>query len=337
MVIVSHISYHGFYQPGSGYVYISNLPNRLMLQMLNTGSLGVDIFVMMSGFFLAKRDSFSLRKVLSLIIMVWFYSVIIYVIFVNTGLISFSWKECVTAYLPTTFGVNWFFTAYLTIYMISPFLNKILNNSKSLPEFNLKKDFSGKDNSLSIILIMFLFWSVIPTLSGGNHYATDIPVFIMLYLIGGYIRNNLQYLRKAGNFIFVITVIIWVLMPVIAWLTGIRLLQEHITFFTAKNSVVTVLLSAAIIIKTAYCKAFYNKFINWLALGVFGIYLISDNYYIRIHLYKFLHCKEYANSPELIMLLVIWSIGIFCFCSLIDYCRRIIFNKLLQERKQDES
>lgn len=144
MVIVSHISYHGFYQPGSGYVYISNLPNRLMLQMLNTGSLGVDIFVMMSGFFLAKRDSFSLRKVLSLIIMVWFYSVIIYVIFVNTGLISFSWKECVTAYLPTTFGVNWFFTAYLTIYMISPFLNKILNNSKSLPEFNLKKRFFRK-------------------------------------------------------------------------------------------------------------------------------------------------------------------------------------------------
>lgn len=57
MVVVSHCSFHGFYHTGEGYMWIDSTWNRFLLQISNMGSLGVNVFVLIMGYYMIKSKS----------------------------------------------------------------------------------------------------------------------------------------------------------------------------------------------------------------------------------------------------------------------------------------
>ena len=173
-----------------------NASDKIALKLLFSFiSVCVNVFVLISGYFLVN-SKFSYKKIIKLWVQVFFYSVVTYIIacfFLKKYLsIEFSVKGLFYACIPILNSRYWFFTAYFILYLIFPFLNKILHNSSQ------------------ISLVLLLIGLIILNFFSSNGFKVEniisikhgysIIWFIFLYLVAGYIR---LYPLKTKKTIFV--------------------------------------------------------------------------------------------------------------------------------------
>lgn len=147
LIIAHHYSFHGGFSFPPEPINL----NRLWIQfILIGGKVGVDLFVLISGYFLVSQSSIKADKILKLWFQIFFYSITIFIIFTILGLRSFSIKEFVKHLAPVTFEQWWFASTYFVLYLLVPYINKLL------------RSFSQKQyvHFLAVILVL---WSVIPT------------------------------------------------------------------------------------------------------------------------------------------------------------------------------
>lgn len=111
MIVLSHAAGHGFYDSSINTLMVDSTGNRILLKSMLAGSLGVDIFVMISGWFLIGAKDVAGSKGVQLAARTWLYSVLGFVLLSAT---PFSIIEAKTYLLPVTYGVYWFVTAYLS-------------------------------------------------------------------------------------------------------------------------------------------------------------------------------------------------------------------------------
>ena len=84
---------------------------------------GVNIFVLISGWFLTNKGSVNIRKIVDLIIQVAFWSGIGFLLICLFGISPFNIKTMIKVMLPYFFGMRWFVTAYIIYFLLIPFLN----------------------------------------------------------------------------------------------------------------------------------------------------------------------------------------------------------------------
>ena len=125
MVVLSHFSFHGFYTE-ERYNWIIIPFNRWFLQVTNLGSLGVDLFVMISGYFLIRSNECKPEKVYRLTFKVLSISLILYFIAIGSNLYGFNLKELIIALTPNISGCYWFITSYVCLYIFHPYINKAI-------------------------------------------------------------------------------------------------------------------------------------------------------------------------------------------------------------------
>ena len=162
--------------------------NKLFLYLFESFSIcAVNTFVLLSGYFMTKRRSVSIRKVVDLFIVVIFYSVFTYCV-CQIVLDEFSLKSLVARFIPR----NYYAWLYSTVFLLIPFLNLIMENV----------DDSKLDGFIILLLVLF---SMIPTLfdffttklgieshglstisNDGNGRGFTLINFLMMYFIGGY-------------------------------------------------------------------------------------------------------------------------------------------------------
>lgn len=315
-IVLSHLSWHGYADKDLVYSYIESPFNRDLLRCLNLGNLGVDIFVMISGYFLIHSTKVKFRKVLQLFALTWFYGVVISGIFTLSGIGGGILEVVKMATFPLTFGSSWFVTVYLILYSFHPFINNMLLNRHG--EAHIKRTFY-------FILILCFVWWVFPYtfLLKKECYENPVITFFMLYLIGAYIRLYGKEIKsKYLILLFIILVGIWFLLPIMAELTGVRMVQDHVTYFYNTISLLTLLLASSIVLLFTRIHITSKK-INFLATFVFPIYLISDNYWIRTSMYsQIFHCKDYADSPYLVLIIAGQALIIITVCVIIDLIRK---------------
>jgi hypothetical protein len=290
--------FHGLYIGGVGYTYIDNIFNRNILPALNVGNLGVDIFVIITGYFgvnsIYKDFKHSLKRNIPLAIEVWVYSICIFVFYViyNGGNIDISVKSVIKCLLPTTYGQYWFFTSYMLLGIFSPYLNFIIQN---LDEKRHKQ----------IIFIMLVIWSIIPTFFQATLDYNELTLFVMLYFVGAYLGKYGVELNNSKLFkpvVAVWTIVIWIMVSVISNSLGYfeDYFAIHSNYFYQSNSILTIFL-AAIMVYLLAKKKWYDKRINFIAKNVFAAYLLTDHSLIRKILW--IDCfkvDKYANSNLLI-------------------------------------
>ena len=105
-IVLSHAANHSDIPINTSFLPI----NDLVLDWFSLGYLGVDIFVMISGYYLCTKE-FKIHRIFQLLTQVWFYSIIGLIV----GLIihyPLSLKNILQSIFPTIFGNYWFFTAY---------------------------------------------------------------------------------------------------------------------------------------------------------------------------------------------------------------------------------
>lgn len=149
------------------------------------GKLGVDLFVLISGYFLVNSVT-TLKKFLKIVGQVWIYSVsiLLFFLFICPVRLEISNHEIFHYFFPILYSVNWFATTYVCLLMITPVLNILL---KKLTK-----------RQLEIFLLSFLlFQSLLPTILQTSYQLNELGWFIVLYFIAAYLRNHCQL--STGN------------------------------------------------------------------------------------------------------------------------------------------
>lgn len=327
LIIFHHFSVHGLYK---GFIdHQASMGTHLTSALLSSGGkIGVDVFMIISGYFMI-HSSFKRKKFNQLLLQMFFYSLLFFGINLFTHWVPIGPKMILTSILPFTYTGYWFVNAYLLIYLFSPFINRLL---KSLNKQDFQKFIA------LIILVVF----ALPTIFPKSMEMLDNGIIITLscYIIGAYLRlYPLEFKKCTAKQLGIILtcisfVIIWgsiIVAEVIGNKLQINALLSHTTFFASDSSIFILLLSIGLFLWFSQIKPFYNHGINVIAGTTLGIYLIHDNPLVRIGLWKnILHldqCYQWQPQQIIFMAIIICPL-IFIICSLIEWLRQKIFSVL---------
>ncbi|MBQ6987107.1 MAG: acyltransferase family protein, partial [Oscillibacter sp.] len=176
LIVLFHCAYHsGFPDPNSVAAHGNMLVVRIFWFF---GELGVNLFILTTGYF-QVNGRFKWGKLALLWAQVLFYSLLTacFAWFVLSPTLPIE-----NVILPVTFRNYWFATAYVVVYMLSPYANLLI---KSMDKRTFQR----------FLLTLLVLYSAIPTVLGnlsGNtenfmYYNRMVWLFVM-YFTGAYIR-----------------------------------------------------------------------------------------------------------------------------------------------------
>lgn len=311
LIVVFH--YHDW----GGIINIETpIINKLFGEFISIGgNLGVNVFVLISGYFLIN-SKFKSKKLFKIILEVLFYSVGIYILCVIFNISEFNIKSLIKSLLPISYNMYWFATCYVGMYLLSPIVNLTIRNMNRKQHRNL-------------LILLFIMLSVIPTfIVKAVPFSSELFWFIFLYLIAGYIkRYNIDI--KNNYKLFCIIILITVFM----FSTSVVLTKMNISnpiYLSQKNSVTMLFLSISLFMFFKNLKIKDNKVIPFFAKATFGVYLIHINESIRVYLFSnILKIQNFYQSNLFVLIGYVFGTAliIYLVCTLIDTIRR----KLLEE------
>lgn len=310
LVVLSHSTVHG----GFDELETSNiLINGFVLKFFQLGKIGVNLFMLISGYFLSNIR-INYKKTLPLFTQVWFYSLFCFVIGVIFNY-DFSFSTLTKVFLPTIFSEYWFFTAYIILYLYLPYLNLFIEKLSS-------------NDYLKLISISFIVWSLIPTLRRVSPLGSEFVNIAFYYFVGAFFSKFPDNIFKKSNirkWCLVISIVSFIFIEALVLLTPIAnlRLKSLAKFLFRSDSVIAFAISVSIFAVFAYMKPFTNKLINKISSCTFGVYLIHDNPIIRELLWQnWLDNTRYYNSPYLVLMLLGSVIIVFVICVLIEFVRQ---------------
>lgn len=291
------------------------------------GKLGVNIFVLISGYFLVN-SSFKLKSFIS----VWFTSyVYAWIIFILYSLVvkqSISLKLLIkTIFMGSSGYLNWFVTAYLIMYAFHPFINKLIRSLNS-KEFIT---FLGLD-----IIIFSIFETAFKNPSIGTT-GDDAIWLILVYSVGAFIKLNEEKLKTISNTKLVGVGVISILLSVasIFILDYVNLVGHISKFnhfygkFVGGTSPLQLLTAVAVFLVFIKMQPHYNKIINTVAKTTFAIYLIHANTIIVDWLWNdIVRGQRFENTPLVFGYAFIVAVTIFVSCAVIEFLREKIFGNI---------
>ena len=321
LIIAHHFALHGKFTFPTSLI----TPNRLWIQFIKMGgTIGINLFVLISGYFLIKSQNIKIDKIIKFWLQIFIYSIVLYGIFTTIGFYQFSIKELVKHLLPITFGEWWFASTYFVLYILSPFLNKLLLS------------LSKKDYKL-FILILTIFWSVIPTLTGQKFLSDNLLWFIYLYSLSGYLRLHYNFRYNAKKYLlYSLSITLLTFLTVIIFdIIGMKykIFAEHSTYFYDKQRIPILVLSVLLFLGFSKIDLQYNKLINIISSTTFGIYLIHDNSYVRNFLWiSFFKDSSHEQDKFLIPYSISVILLVFIVCSFIEFIRQYFFESLYSNK-----
>lgn len=114
--------------------HTSNWLNKEFILFINTlGNTGVTLFILISGYFGIR---FNTHKFFKMLVVVWFYSIVSYLIETIWLHTPHTWTGLASSLLPILSKKYWFMTCYVVLYCFSPYLTdwfitsrkKVINN-----------------------------------------------------------------------------------------------------------------------------------------------------------------------------------------------------------------
>ena len=328
MIVFLHINSHG----ELNHYYNINSANGFILRFLSICSIvAVNIYVLISGYFLINQK-FKVSKLIQLLVEVLFYSVIVFIIRKIQGA-SFSLNEYLQTFLPVSYKLYWFVTAYFGMYLLSPFLNKLLNTV-------------NKRQHLLLVFVLLCIHTILRDIliksdpfDVENGYS--LVWFIIVYIIAAYLRkyNELETVKLPGLFYFLLCCFmlgIWAILTFLSDKIDIINRYSLSNYWTRYNSLLNILSSVFLFI--SFKRLHINnkiiiKIISFLSPLTLGVYLIHDNPFIRNYIwFRIFRTDQIENDFLLIPKAIGIVLCIFVICIIIDLIRKIFFN-IIYKRK----
>ena len=328
-IILHHVSIHGGWGNGGVFSPEDITIGALYLQgLLPLGKIGVDLFVLITGYFLYASSKSTWPKAMKLWLEMLFYSMIIPIIFTLWGDHDITSGEFLSMITPAVHSTWWFATSYLILLILTPFVNKMLS-------------LCDERDCIKLIAGSLLIWCVIPTIISVNTEFSNIAWFIILYTIGAFIaRFPIHFRSGPSRYLpyatgaYVILLLSFYVADVTGFTSELLGIYNPVDHLIAMNSIPCVIIASAIFIAFSKMPMKNNIVINTIAASTFGIYLIHDHYLVRGYIYSdVFDCFSWTGSDLLIPYTLSICAAIFVVCSIEELIRmatvgRYIINPL---------
>lgn len=329
MIVVSHCIYFGVMNVGGGDAYrLWNTGGdlfKILSSSLILGNIGVGIFFMISGYFLAHKTQISIKKVCAITI---FYAVVVFVSFFAmyiNGCLYESFGQFVLdmsslIIVPLTGSVWWFVTAYIFLMLIAPCYNKFL-------------DKLSRKGMIIFGCFLLVFGQTFGNLGSNFH---DIEKAVFFYTIGVYFRDYIICSNENRIIFVVISLLGIIINGICQYGIGINMTNDAASalFFRRAFSMfdhfVAEPLSCVGVFGLCFCFCFYNSRVNWIARKTFGIYLLHESPLMRkflwFHLFK---PYEYASDGLYFYVYIIYCVlAVFMMGIIVDMIREKFLEKI---------
>lgn len=327
-IVIHHYAVHGtlnsdHYNPA----IINTLRINLFLHYL--GKVGVCCFVIIGAYFLCEKR-FNFRRPVNLIITMMFYSFGIYLVLkygFHTGIWGADTPARTWLPFPLPSGY-WFVYAYIVMLLAMPCLNIIINS------LNQRK-------LLLLIGGLFILWSIIPAgiwmfgtkpdTSVEDFGYTYTTYFFLLYFVGAYLRKYRNAFWDSTSKTGIAAIVTMIIAALLTFLVNGQQSLYYYEDIVGTNGPI-VLISAVFVFAFFRDVQMNNRFINYVAGSMFGVYLIHEDSFIRPLIWqKFISSAKIAHSASAYTIQGLeYSLLIFVGCILLDIViRRLLFSKLI--------
>lgn len=321
MIISHHFAVHG----GIEYHSQFTMNNIFVNAMEFGGKLGVNIFVLITGYY-SYKSKFSSSKILKLISSAVFYSIILTIVSVLVGAVVFRKKLLLQASFPMFLGQNyWFVSIYIILYCLTPLLNAGINSiSKNMHKF--------------ILLTLLSAYCFLPNTIGLVFKTFDYGIsttiwFVTIYLLGAYLKKypakflENKIITTTYMFLSIITILIGTTLNLYIESSGINNrwlnIVGRIIGDTGLYDIMPLFVALFMFLVFKNLNLNTPNWIMCIASSTFGIYLIHDNGVFRTYLWNDI-CKltTMVNKPYFIPYSILCVILIFTICAMIEILRQ---------------
>lgn len=317
MITLHHFSlYLGLYSNNS----LGIQKNILGVFLFSLGKIGVNIFVIIGGYFLIN-STFNVKKIVKLWLEIFFYSLSILIIGKIFRIQEFSMNESMKSIFPISFQRYWFASSYIYLLILTPILN-----------FTIKK-LSRNQHKNIIIIGTILFSLIYSTLygsigfGGGTDAIGILPWFILLYFIASYIKIYDIKIKniKLKTLITFITFELFICIPKLL-IEDNQTSNNFIYYYTRMNSIFVLLISIEIFLIFKNMEIKTSNIINNIAKVSFPVYLIQEHHMLK-NLWP-LVINPFENIEILLVSAIIIVLGLFIVAIIIEKIRQVIFEKI---------
>ena len=309
-VIILHYNNRGI---GEGLKYaIEGSVNYYILSFFESLFIcAVDLFILISGYFMIKTQKRSFIKPMKLIIQVIVFKFGIYFLSIVVGNSTFSLRHLVSQFIPN----NYFVILYTALYFISPYINIVM---RSLDEKQLKR-------FVFTVFVIFSVYAVIADILGnlrgksfiglssigmyGSQNGYTIVNFTLMYIIGAYIKLNEERFKSIRQ---------TKLLLIFGALVGIDMIEEIIKHMLHRTSgsaysylnPVVILCAATVFLIFRNLKTGHIPLINVMAKGSFTVFLLHNIFMKHIGIRRFVT----GNPIIMVIHVIISSIMLYFIC-----------------------
>lgn len=313
-IVIIHFYGHGFvkkdlfFDGNTVAGWFNFVVSEVLFVLANSA---VDIFIIITGYFLISQERMQWRKIARIWLQVLFYSVLItacFVLFTD----SISNKELLKSFIPIKSNTYWFATKYVGLLAIAPFIARLCKN------------LTRKEYLILLGVMIFLTTEIYKFPYGytfDEMYGTNLQFFVTLFLTGGYLRlyppkNTFVYFALCFSF-----ALLYRMIPtIISCLQGT---ENKISVTSGPYNSISFYVAISFFLwfrglnfKETKIVRFFIKLVPY----TFGVYLLHDHVLTRSLIWtKIVDESTYADSYLYVMymticVLTIYSIGIFVDC-----------------------
>lgn len=301
MVLVCHANARVLGLPSRAEVFSDSAPSIARMLFGAMAVYGVNIFVMISGWFGIHAKPKGLAK---LLFEVFFLLWGIYAVFLLTGNATFNMHDIKVCLALT--DEYWFVMAYVGLYIFSPVLNAFVEKASK--------------RELQLLLVGFyVFQCYYCWASGTLDYFSgySITFFFGLYLTARYFRlYPVCILSRHGGLVYVASLAVVTTVSVVA----LVLVGNWARMLRYDNPLVII---GAIGLLNAFSHLrFHSRLVNSLATACFAVYIIHFNPLV-FHYFAMAAKSIYNSTSGLftVAAISVFLVAVFLACWLIDRVR----------------
>ncbi|MDR3189813.1 MAG: acyltransferase [Lactobacillaceae bacterium] len=274
------------------------------------GKAGVALFVMLSGYYLAKFN-WRFSKLTNLWKPVIVYSLVFTGLQFATHGLPVNWQNILAGFFPILTNKWWFITSFAGLLIVSQPLRQAFEQITRLQRLLW---FSGINLCISILI----YGQLIPA---NGELLKLVGIALMGWSIHDYTDVFLRYATRTLMLCGII------LAGLVSWciISPNFIKGTHLGWPFQPTPVVSMTSSVFAILLFIICivgiKPFQNTFINKVGGMTLAVYLIHDSDFMREHMWKLLPTKLLYNSPWFVGYVIVLAFCIFVVCTLIELFR----------------
>jgi len=292
--------------------------------------VAVNVYMFISGYFLST-SRFKLSRLLQLWFQVWCYSVVFGVVAALTGAVSevpVDTHYYLTLLFPVSMGHYWFMTAYIFLYLLTPFLGRAIRN---MTKQQLRMTI------VSLLVVFSLTKSVLPLRLETDSQGYDCLWYLCVFVTAAYVRRfGLPHLNKVWKgFLLYVGGCLLIFGGTLA-LRGVYLstgsLGRMLGMCMEYNHILPFLAALGLFLAFSNLRLSGNgiitRVIEKTAPCTLGVYLLHENIGLRYVWQNWLRADRISGVGELVLWTLLAAVCVFCVGVFTDTAYKLLMKAL---------